>query len=807
MAESARCHPVAPWPEAFTDQFVAQVRELLGVRPVLAIVGPVGGNRNRLAALVAAAPEEPVWWRHVARFGERNQPYFALRQILRSIRPGADDTPQMIEAAAIEAIRSLGAGKVNLVLGNVDLYDQQSIEVLAGMAMRGAITIVATLQPNGVQLVPQLMSLAEVVELPPLDHRTVAALLRVRYGLLAHPAVVDVVLKRSEGAYGAIREIVDAACAAGTLSEIEGAMAINPDQSRSSAAEFGSLHPLLSVQGLDDTAPVRDLVELTAVLGYLEADEVRASLGSAPVADALAHGALRETNGLIAFSIKAESMLVARGLPQERLTALFEQHAEQLPGSLSRLENAVRAADWWRSAGRTPPVELAARAAKVANLSGRHRRAVVFTDPQIYGTDTPVAPGERAFALFELGEARDLDALFESLDPLGLTEEELVPYLRWVARLSDPADREQRRDGIVRHGADATTRRRREAVRSLVDLLERAFEETSDDTQLRLRAIAFSALLSPANRALAFTTLSALQRHAGLPRQAVESADFALRLLREEAEPASAFHLNVAQECQILALITLVDLPRADRALEVYSAGPFGRAGSGRMATGLRAMLEMFKGDMQQALVNARLSLASLERVDPHHIRGWVEAILAQVLVQFDRVEEARDMLARSDEHRARRLQHDLERRISQACAHDALAEPERALEILREVYDTSTARGIKLIQVDAAVLSVQIGGPPHLDLLFEAVDGLVDPSGTPALWQEFASLVKTYDVAGLIDLAERLAGLDAKLFAAEVAQYALDVARRASDLDEATRRHLRDLAHPVSQRNPLHLP
>lgn len=801
MSEPRNAKPAGPWPAPFSAAFISQARQLLERRSVLVIVGPLGGSRNRLAADVAGVPEGPVWTRHVARLGEDDLRFFAVQQLLTGLHLDHTDTVHTAEAAARQILRGLVEVAPVLIIANADLCDPESIEVLIRLAAAGAIRLIATLTPETVSEQQRLLSVAEVIDIPPLDRPTISELLRLRFGAAPHPTVVELLVERTEGSYGVIREVSDAAFDSGMIVPVEGVLVVNPAGSAATADRLAGLWAPPVVERLGGGDAVSDVIHLTALLGELDLEEARRHLDHDTIDGALRHGTLRTLGAGLAFTSRAESTFVQRTMPRERQIELFDRFAGVLTSSLERPGVALHAADWWRTAGRLLPVELAGRAAREANLSGRHRRTLVYTHPDHNESGIVVEPIERAFALVELGDTTALSEMFASLEPSELTEDELLPYLRWTARLASGPVRARLVDQAIA-ATDPEEARRRAAVNTLAGLLERAFFEGGDELTHQLRTLTFSGRLSPHNQAAAFTALSLVQRHSGHPVQAVESAEFALQILLQCPETVSAFHLDVTRECQILALISAVDLAGAEQAIQAYSSGIFGHAGSGRMTTALRGLLELFRGDVQQALVNARLCLAGLRRHDPHQIRGWVEGMLAQILVQVERPDEAREMLEISTSHPADRVQHDLERRITQACAHDALAEPEEALVILAGVMDEARERGLRLSEIDAAVLSVQIGGPPHLPMLLQAVDGLVDPSGTPAIWQRFAWAARDYDIPALAKLADDLHERGAHLFAAEVAQYVLDMARRKTDLDADTRSHLQQLADPMSHRH-----
>ena len=60
-------------------------------------------------------------------------------------------------------------------------------------------------------------------------------------------------------------------------------------------------------------------------------------------------------------------------------------------------------------------------------------------------------------------------------------------------------------------------------------------------------------------------------------------------------------------------------------------------------------------------------------------------------------------------------------------------------------------------------------------------------------IWQRFAWAVRDNDMRALVALAEELDEAGRALFAAEVAQFTLDIARRAADMTPEQRQRLDD--------------
>ncbi|MET0927913.1 MAG: hypothetical protein ABWX74_00265 [Aeromicrobium sp.] len=798
MPDPAGMGPVAPWPAPFSSAFIEQARGLLELRHVLVIVAPVGASRQQLASDIAEAPAGPVWFRHVARFGEKDRPFFALQQFFPDLRNVSDD-PAVVEDAVRAALDAIEQDRPRLVLVNANLCDPESVEILVRCATQGRVRLIAILTPDAIDDQELLLSAGEVIDIPPLDAARVGELVHARFGVRPHALLVDLLMTRTGGSYAAVRDIADASFEAGLLVSLEGVLTTNPDPA-AAGDSFDAWFAPRSAHRLGGGDEDTDLIELTALLGRLDLDDARACVPSVVIERARADGTFSLRGNELTFAWKTEELLVMRSLPADRHRELFEKYAGHISRSLVLPGVAVRAADWWLAVGRSLPVDLAIRAAREANFMGRHRRAVVYTDPATNDENARVAVIERAHALAELGDRGALQSLLQAMDPAALSEDELLVYLRWSSRAEGATEREDLLERAVASD-DPVTRRRRAAVRTLADLLDRVFDFASDEAINRLRSLAFSSQLSPCNRATAFAVLAALLRNSARPAQAVGAAEFALRILAEEHETASAFHLDLARELHVMALVATADLAAAEDAAREYSSGVYAHPGSGRMMMALQVWIGTLQGDVHGALASARLCLAGLRPHDPHQIRGWVEGMLAYALMQCDRLDEARDHLAAAERHPSARRQIDLSRRMGVATLRDAMAEPEEALRILSDVADEAQSHGLMQSLIDASVRSSHIGGPPHLPMLLEAVDHLVDPSGTPLIWQTFARAVHRYDLVAMTELAEQLSSRGARLFAAEVAQYVLDMARRATDLEPDTRLRLSELADPFASR------
>lgn len=798
MPDPAVTGQAGAWPPLLAATFLPHALALLEIHPVLVIVGTSGTGRHDLTEEIArlAAVDGPAPLRHAARHGQQGQPHLALGQLFAGARvtPGAPAAE--IDAAVRAALTPVTACRPPVVLlADADLCDRESVASLSRLATTGDVRLIAVLTPETITHHETLLPVAEVIDLPPLTPEQIAAALQARFGVRPHPLLVSLLMERTGGSYPVLRDVADAASAAGLIFEVEGLLAAHPSMTPDALTSRCAPR---SMERLGGGPEITALVELTALLGRLDADEARACVPPEIVDLALTHGAFTVRAGSLVLASPAEPAQVRGALHDVRRRELLDAFADRVPSTLMRPGVALRAADWWIACGRRLPVDLAARAAREANLSGLHYRAVLYTDPTSNEQQLDIAPLERAHALTEIDDDAGLSALWARLDPAMLDEDELLTYLHGIAHLADPTER----DRMTARGlmaADPTARRRTAAVRRLAALVGEAFDCAGDDAVSRLRSLAFSAHLSPSNRAVTFTMLSAALRHSGRPLQAVEAAEFALVILAKEGDDVSGFHLSMARALHVMALISAVDSEGAERAIADCATGPAGHTARSPLISALETSLAMLQGDLDRALTSARLCLAGLQTSDPHRIRGWVEAMLAQILVHKDRPAEAAILLASAAGRPAGHRQLDLERRMKLAWIHDALADPEEALRLLADAIIEARRHGLRLALIDAAGLSVQIGGPPHLEMLLGAVDDLVEPSGVPLVWQTFARSAERGDLLSLIGLIELAEVSHARRFAAEVAQYILDTWRRRNDLDAPTRARLQELADPAS--------
>jgi tetratricopeptide (TPR) repeat protein len=782
-AESQVAH--RPWPPAFSADLVAATRARLHDRGVLLIAGADGASRDLLAAEVAGLLDRPSRHRHVARRAETHRPRFVLEQLWRGEDLPADQGLDAVEALIRERL-STHAGPPCIVLADAELADEQSIEVLVRLAESGDLRLVATVDASPPTVTGRLRDAGDLLEIAPMDAADVASRLEERFGAMPDPAVVAFVQARAAGSYELVRRFVDSSVAAGLIGVRDGVL-LPTDPSVDAVARIAAVaapagEPLLA-----------DLLDVVSLLGELDVAECSDLFGDDALDLAVRRGVLSMAGDSVGFVFSVEATSIRRGLSRERQADLFDRYAAALTRSAARPGVAPRVADWWTTSGRLLPVDLARRATREANLQARFRRALVHSDPAANEQQCRVAVSERVYAQVQLGDRRDAVDLFAGVDPATLDEDDLYVYLNALHAVDDPDERQRLADRAVAVD-DPAARRRREAVRVLADLVRQTFDGSGDRVASRLRALTFSGQLSTGNRALTFTALSAALRSSARPTQAVQAAEFAIESLLADSDSPHAFHLDPAGEVLISARVSALDLDGAQQAVDAYASGPFG-TGGGRLMLPMRAFVRMQRGLLGEALDDAHLFLNDIGPHDPHQLRGWVEAMAADCLVHLGRPDEAEAALESAARHHSGMPETDLGRRIAMAASRDALAEPEEALEILGDVIDEATDRGLLDTRIHAAAVSVLVGGPPQLPRLLDAVGELVEPTGAPEAWQRFAQGVQAYDIPAIVELAIDLEARHARLMASGIAQFVLDMARRATDLDDRTRAHLATLA------------
>lgn len=789
---------VQPWPPAFSEAYLDKARALLRDTDHVMIVGRLGSNRGALAAALAGPSAPTAWGRDSQLFGETAKRYAALNQLLPNLRARPGDALEDVKNRA-ERILARTFGRPTVCLREADLCDQESVEVLTRLVEAQHIALVSTVGPAAAATHPFARTAARL-DLPPLDDETISHLLGARFGAVPHPTTVAMLAARSQGAYAVLKELADAGFATGQIKAIAGSLVTDVAVPVTDVNEAAEASTTRWAPRFASDHPARDLMDVAALAMRLDLDETREVFGEDALAAALSVGALRTSDTGIMFSARIEAMMVRRDLTTARRTELHDRYADRLPRTSRLASTAPQIAEWTLSVGRSPSPELAARAATQTNREGRYHVTLQFV-ASIPRVDRPSRLLiEQCHALSESGDAVTLLELLPSIDTAALDDDDLLPYLRWASRylphsvLSDV----MRTVGAGTDAADVG----RVAVLTLSGLHGETYRTGSQEHRHALRALAMSGNLSTVTQAVAQSAIATSLRQASRVDQAIDVAAAAVDVLLTTDDVAACI-VEAALENQIMCHISAADLDGARDALLTYSQPGVEFGNVGRIGTALWGLHAFFSGDISSAMAHAQLCLARTPASDPHRMRGWMEAMAAQILTQVGDIDGVYDLLAASHRHeRNPRRVHDLERRIAQACVHDAIGDPERALDLLQSVVDESHEHDLTLLEVDAAVLIVQIGGPIHLDQLLRAVETVDETCGTSWIWQRFAWAVRDNAMRDLVGLAEQLDADGLALYAAEVSQFTLDIARRAADMTPDQRARLVAIADPMQHRH-----
>ncbi len=784
-----------PWPPAFSDEFIGGALALFRRTDHLMIVGPLGSNRGALAAAVTGQPALTAWGREAHGYGGTVRPYAALNQLLPNLGAHPSESTDEVSARA-EKILTGSFGRPKVSLREADLCDAPTVEVLAHLVEHRVIRLVSTLGPDTADS-HRFAGSAARIDLAPLDDETVAQLLADRFGATPHPTTVSMLATWSQGAYAVLKELADAGFRTGQLKVISGRLVTDaavPVEQVDQAVEAATT--AWAPRFAPDHAS-RDLLDVAALAMALDHAEARTVFGDGPVSEALALGALRASDSALVYASSIEAKSVRLNLSIERRKTLHDQYFDRLSRSSGRPDTSPRFASWLIPIGRALPVDLALLATRQANREGRYDLALQFVEAVPIADRTSSLQVEQCHALSESGARDDVETLLRSVDPMTLREDDLFAYLRWADR-SLPREEVQALVAAIRAEGDDS----RMAVVTLGGLVGEAFQNGSEATRRSLSALAMSGHLTPVGQAMAQAGLALSLRQASRLDEAVELITAAVSTLLD-IEDAATCNVEAALETQILCHLSAGDLDGVRTALMVYSGPGLQFGNLGRLGTALWGLHAFYIEDTGSALAHAQLCLARTPASDPHHLRGWMEALAALILTQVGDIDQVNELLESSVHHGTNpRRQYDLQCRISQACVHDAIGEPDEALVLLQGVVDEARQHEMTLLEVDAAVLCVQIGGPVHLRQLLRAVEPIDETSGASRIWQRFAWAVRDNDMRALVALTEELDAAGRALFAAEVAQFTLDIARRAADMTPTQRQRLETIAGSMQHRH-----
>lgn len=791
-----------PWPAAFSETFVEGARRLFDERNNVMIVGPLGSSRGTLAERLSGPSAPVAWGRDALSVETAALRYSTINQLLPTIgaQPG-DSTGEVVQ----KALAALGQtfGRPTVCVREAELCDQGSNDVLATLVEEGRIRLVSTVSPSAA-LTHRFARSAERIDVPPLTEETVSQLLTIRFSATPHPTTVSLLMKRSQGAYAVLQRFADAAFSAGQIRVLADTLVIDTSVLNADVDDLFVAMTQNTVSRFSGNHFARDLLDVTALISSVDRAEATEVFGVQVVNEVIDAGALEVVGEVLQFRATVDGLSIARNLDLARRRELFEVYRGRLGRSELLPTTALRSARWHVDVAVPLPPDLALRAVRHANPACRYELVRTLVEAVPAADRPPALVIEHCHALSETGADDELVDQVRSIDPETLGDDHLFAYLLWI-QLHLPAAEAD--DILTALRSSSLENPGRRAALELCRTYGAVFQSGDQRIRKDLLALTMSGHLSPTNQALARMTMSAALRHSSRLDQAVEMAATAIRDL-EATDDVASFYVEMAREHQVTAHLSAADLDGAREALVRYSAPGVAYGNLGRSGPALWSLLAFHAGDIGASLAQIQMCLTRIPASDPQQVRAWAEAMAAQILTQvgdIDGVYELLDASRRRRAHSRRELQ--LQLMIAQACVHDAIGEPEESLDLLQAVIDEAHEHELLLCEVDAAVLSVQIGGPRHLKALLRAVETIDESGGTSAIWKIFAHAVRDNDMHRLVDLAEDLDRQDRRLFAAEVAQFTLDIARRAADMTPEQRVRLGQIADPMQHRKVTRAP
>ncbi len=793
---------LTPWPAAFSETFVEGARRLFDERNNVMIVGPLGSSRGTLAERLSGPSAPVAWGRDALSVKTAALRYSTVNQLLPTIgaQPG-DSTGEVVQ----KALAALGQtfGRPTVCVREAELCDQGSSDVLASLVEEGRIRLVSTVSPSAA-LTHRFARSAERIDVPPLTEETVSQLLTIRFSATPHPTTVSLLMKRSQGAYAVLQRFADAAFSAGQIRVLADTLVIDTSVLNADVDDLFVAMTPNTVSRFSGNHFARDLLDVTALISSLDRAEATEVFGNRVVDEVIDAGALEVVGEVLQFRATVDGLSIARNLDLARRRELFEVYRGRFGRSELLPTTALRSARWHVDVAVPLPPDLALRAVRHANRACRYELVRTLVEAVPAADRPPALVIEHCHALSETGADDELVDQVRSIDPATLGDDDLFAYLRWTRQHLPSAEVD---DILTALRSSSLENPGRRAALELCRTYGAVFQSGDQRIRKDLLALTMSGHLSPTNQALARMTMSAALRHASRMDQAIEMAATAIREL-EAIDGVASFYVEMAREHQIGALLSAGDLDGAREALVRYSAPGVAHGNLGRFGSALWGLLAFYAGDIGASLAQIQMCLTRIPSSDPQYVRAWAEAMAAQVLTQVGDIDGVYELLAASHQrppHSRRQLR--LQLMITQACVHDAIGEIEESLDLLQAVTDEAHEHDLLLCEVDAAVLSVQIGGPRHLKSLLRAVETIDESGGTSAIWKTFAHAVRDNDMHRLVDLAEELDRQQQRLLAAEVAQFTLDIARRAADMTPEQRVRLGQIADPMQHRKVTRAP
>ncbi|MDL9979165.1 helix-turn-helix transcriptional regulator [Microbacterium sp. ASV49] len=374
-----------PWPLVGRDVVLERALVALrGATRTIALYGPSGVGKSRVAFELAAALEEEGWL-SVTIAGNpalSAVPLATLAPVLArdTSAPIASATDAVaLFAAASTVLTDIGGGRrILLVLEDAAAADPVSVALIAQLTDAGHLRVLATVA-EGEPLPDGMLGIAAApdavrIDLSALDVDQTAELLGLVLGApIAHRAAVEL-HRASSGNPLFLRELVIGAQDAGTLVRAVDHWHLTGDPVGSPA-----LRDLIRARLRSLTPEERDAVERLALCQPLALDEFARPGAPEALADLEQRGLIRvhEAGGRIRVLLTHPQYAAAvrETIPRIRQVALLGEQADLIATRAPSPADELRIALWRLDAGRRSDPGLLLRTAHLARQAHDHRGA------------------------------------------------------------------------------------------------------------------------------------------------------------------------------------------------------------------------------------------------------------------------------------------------------------------------------------------------------------------------------------------------------------------------------------------------
>ncbi|MFE6924506.1 LuxR C-terminal-related transcriptional regulator [Nocardia sp. NPDC057663] len=671
------------------------------------LVGAAGIGKTTLARLVTSVLSNPVRWA-------------ACTASSQAIPLGAF-APWIAASASRDPLALLHSARENLlahpgtVIGVDDahLLDTLSATLVHQIAVDRSARIVATVRTG--EAVPDAVTslwkdgYLERIELTPLTKQQCIALVETVLGGTLEGLSADVMWESSGGNPLFLRNLVEGAVEASTLTDTNGVW-----QLRGPTAVPSGLVELLDERLTRAGEPVLEALKMLAVYEPLDIDILTELVGVEAVDTAELTGMIRVCRDGPAVDVRFSHPLLGEVIRRRVGTAAARKWRGRIVETLrdrdlSTPAHRIRLAQLCVDSDQPIDIVVLINAAKdavaMSNLPLAERLARAACER---------CGGLRAAellsrALLWQGRPQEADEILARFDPDRLDPLQLVQW------------------GVLRAGLQFWSLGNVVRARDLLDLLGARVELPA----LRLTVDAFGAAMAvhESRIAVGIETAERVIADPNSPWQAVDFAAFALGLAMPVAGRGADFapiaaRITAEQKStdgivrvmvrygDVLALTTIGELDRAEQRASEYrefsSAGQFIGWAIARIAVGVVAT---YRGRFRAAITAFEQALAALNAESSLAWKLPARLLLARAYAALGEVEQAERVLADAEEHRGAHMAlHEPQRLIARAWVAAAEHSQHAAVELARKAADLAHRTGQFALEAEALHHAARFG-------------------------------------------------------------------------------------------------